>query len=134
MQHPARLATALAAAVALAACQSPDRAADPTIAPPTQGSGPAKVQHSVVYEVTGTVKTADLIYATPSGTEKLPGAKLPWRKQLAGGAGQFLMVNVSSYSTSGSVACTITVDGKVVKQAASSKEAVVAFCDYATPS
>lgn len=120
---------ALAAVALLATACQPDQA-DPNI---KSGAGGAKKgQHTIVYEVGGTATRGDLTYATPSGTEQSSGTKLPWKKTFQAGKSEFTSISVQNTGSSGSVTCKITVDGKVMKQAKSTGEAVIASCDYMT--
>ncbi|HEY9354205.1 MAG TPA: MmpS family transport accessory protein [Nocardioides sp.] len=90
--------------------------------------------HTVVYKVTGTAKAASLTYTTDGSTttEQINSAPLPWSKslQIKGGIIPVYQVMAQNMSGSGTVICSIEVDGTVVKTATGSGEASIASCDY----
>lgn len=91
--------------------------------------------HQVVYKVTAKGTTsADLTYTTDGSTttEQIQGAKLPWTKQLEikGGIISVYQLMAQNAGAGGTVACSIEVDGKVVKTAQGVGQAAIASCDY----
>lgn len=88
--------------------------------------------HTVVYKVAGTSKAASLTYTTDGSTttEQVASAKLPWSKSLSikGGLVSVYQVMAQNMSGAGTVTCSITVDGKVVKSATGTGEASIASC------
>jgi len=94
----------------------------------------ANVEHTVVYKITGTSKVASLTYTTDGSTttEQVSAAKLPWQKSLKI-KGLIPVYQVSAQNgigQSGTVTCSISVDGKVVKTATGTGEAAIASCDH----
>jgi hypothetical protein len=94
----------------------------------------ANVEHTVVYKITGTSKVASLTYTTDGSTttEQVSAAKLPWQKSLKI-KGLIPVYQVSAQNgigQSGTVTCSISVDGKVVKTATGTGEASIASCDH----
>ena len=92
----------------------------------------ATQQHTVVYAITGS-GTADITYDTfqngSSGTSQETGVSLPWSKTLtASGLFSAYSLTASNGSGSGSLACTITVDGKVISHNVSSGQYANVAC------
>lgn len=82
----------------------------------------APAQHTVVYEVTGTAKASSITYTTDGMTSsnQESDVKLPWTKTLSLPGGEsFQMVSVLAQGSSahGKLKVTITVDGKLIKEA-----------------
>lgn len=91
----------------------------------------------VVYDVTGTSTDASIIYSTYSDggskSESASGQALPWTKTITvkkGGAFDFssFTVTATAGQSGGDVACSITVDGKVVAEQKASGAFAVASC------
>lgn len=93
-------------------------------------------KHTIVYTVTGR-GTADITYDSfengSSGSADDNGAALPWTKTITG-SGLFNLYDVSatSDSGSGSIACTLKVDGKVVASQSSSGQFANVDCSGST--
>lgn len=150
-----RLAALITAAAALAAtaCE-PTTSADPNLstspsrrasskatskATSRAGSGTAMPKaapeaslpdglHSITYKIEGTASRGMLTYTTPSGQEQTTRS-LPWRKTFRAEDGEFLSVSAQNEGASGTIICTISVDGSVVKRARSSGAYTIASCD-----
>lgn len=94
----------------------------------------ANESHTVVYKVTGTSKAASLTYTTDgsTSTEQLAGQKLPWSKtlQIKGLIPVYQVSAQNEAGQTGTVTCTIEVDGKVVKTATSKGAGAIASCDH----
>lgn len=95
----------------------------------------SKEVHTVVYKVAGTSKAASLTYTTDGSTtaEQEASARLPWSKslQIKGGLiPVYQLMAQNGMGQTGTVTCSIEVDGKVVKTATSKGEASIASCDY----
>jgi hypothetical protein len=90
--------------------------------------------HAVVYKVGGTSKAASLTYTTDGSTttEQIASAKLPWTKSLSikGLIPVYQVMAQNAIGQSGTVTCSIEVDGKVAKTATASGEGAIASCDY----
>lgn len=91
--------------------------------------------HTVVYKVGGTSKAASLTYTTDGSTttEQIASAKLPWTKSLQIKGGIIPVYQVMAQNgigQTGTVTCSIEVDGKVVKTATGTGEAAIASCDH----
>lgn len=91
--------------------------------------------HAVVYKVTGTSKAASLTYTTDGSTttEQIASAKLPWTKSLQiknGIISVYQVMAQNGIGQTGTVTCTIEVDGKVVKTATAKGEGSIASCDH----
>lgn len=97
----------------------------------------SNTEHSVVYKVTGTSKVAStLTYTTDGGTttEQVSNAKLPWSKSLKI-KGMISIYQISAQNglgETGTITCTIEVDGEVVKTATAEGEAAIASCDHSS--
>jgi hypothetical protein len=92
----------------------------PTAQQPQQPAKPA--QHTVVYRVAGTARTASNVTYTTDGmtsSNQESSVKLPWSKTITLPTGQALqMVSILAQGGgSGTIEVTIEVDGKVFKQA-----------------
>lgn len=94
----------------------------------------ANVEHTVVYKITGTSKVASLTYTTDGSTttEQVSAAKLPWQKsqKIKGLIPVYQVSAQNGIGQSGTVTCSISVDGKVVKTATGTGEAAIASCDH----
>lgn len=94
----------------------------------------ANTEHTVVYKVTGTSKAASLTYTTDGSTttEQVASAKLPWSKELKikGLISVYQVMAQNGIGQTGTVVCSIEVDGKQVKTATGKGEASIASCDY----
>lgn len=90
--------------------------------------------HTVVYKVTGSSKAASLTYTTDGSTttEQVASAKLPWSKtlQIKGLIPVYQVMAQNGIGQTGTVTCSISVDGKVVKTATGTGEAAIASCDH----
>lgn len=95
--------------------------------------GLTSAQHTVLYEVSGTGSGVSISYSEGSGgTSRVSDASLPWSKTVTTTGFSFLLLSATnSYTSSGTVACKITVDGKVVKEASGSGKGGTASCSYA---
>jgi Mycobacterium membrane protein len=104
------------------------------VALPTHGvpvANPPPAPATVVHEVEGAGTASSISYAT-GGTPGVVGeasARLPWRKEV-----QVMQRGVSTTTvtvqnkSSGEIRCRITVDGKVIKEVASSGLFTVVSC------
>lgn len=92
-----------------------------------------KKVHTITYKVTGKGSgKADLTY-TVDGTgtiEQRNGEALPWSKTIKlKGTFNFLDISAQNSLETGSVTCTITVDGVVKKKATSHGQFAIADCN-----
>ena len=89
--------------------------------------------HTVIYQVTGNGKTADVTYLNingdgTSGEQQNSNAKLPFSTTVHG-KGDFSEYTLTAQLQSGSsISCTITVDGKVKAQQTSTGQYAVVSC------
>jgi hypothetical protein len=112
--------------------------ADPNIAaPPVASAGSegadtgqtgADGLHAVTYEIGGSAAKGLITYSTPSGQEQQNGARVPWTKTFKAKGGELLGVSAQN-GGGGSVTCSITVDGKVIKRGKSTGEYAIVSCD-----
>ena len=76
--------------------------------------------HTVVYEVNGTGKSPEIRYVVDgtAATETVEGVDLPWRKEITMTVGPSVGIAqlLASNGDGESVACSVSVDGKVVNQ------------------
>ncbi|WP_164717254.1 hypothetical protein [Actinomadura sp. J1-007] len=93
------------------------------------GGEPARKDglHEITYRITGSAERGMMTYSTPSGQEQVT-KPVPWAKRFRAKAGEFLSISAQNEG-SGTISCTITVDGKVIKRAKSSGEYTIAACD-----
>lgn len=89
---------------------------------PAHQQPPQAANHTVVYKVAGTAKTASNITYVTDGmttTNQESSPKLPWSKTITLPAGQALqMVSISAQGPGkGTIDVTIEVDGKPLKEA-----------------
>lgn len=102
---------------------------------PVGGSG---TTHTVVYAVTGTGRASAIAYYTVSGGQSgqstLTDRALPWSKTVTvrgtlTTASSVLTV-IGQHAGSGSISCTITLDGKVVAKQTGEGKGSTAQCIY----
>lgn len=96
----------------------------------------ANEEHVVVYRVAGTSSAASLITYTTSGagtTEQFSNAALPWAKSFSikGLAPVYQVMAQNRSDQTGTVTCSIEVDGKVVDTATGDGASTIAHCTYA---
>jgi hypothetical protein len=77
--------------------------------------------HTVVYEVTGAGKSPEIRFVSDgsSGTDRVVGADMPWRKELSVTVGPtvgVVQVLAGNSGLSDSISCSIRVDGQLVNQ------------------
>lgn len=89
----------------------------------------ASGKKTIILEVKGPAK-ADITYGLGTDTSQANGAKLPWKKTLTASSSDVLNIaQVSAQnSASGTISCTITVDGKVVKTNKSEGQFAIVDC------
>ena len=90
----------------------------------------------VTYDLTGSAESADITYATPSGTAQQQGVDVPLTMEDTGerglsfdtfGGTAFLYISAQN-TGSGYLTCTIAVDGTVVATNTASGEYAIATC------
>jgi len=84
-------------------------------------------KHVVVYTISGSATKGLVTWMTPSGISQANGAKLPWTKTISMGDGASLSVSAQN-AAGGTIKCTISVDGEVVKSGSSSGSYAIASC------
>lgn len=89
----------------------------------------------VVYDVTDTSRgTVSLTYENAGGnSQQESNAVTPWGKRYSMDSGDFVYVSAQRGQGTGTVRCTITIDGEVVEQAESTGEFVIATCSGSVP-
>jgi hypothetical protein len=95
-------------------------------APPAAPAG-----HTVVYAVTGTAKHASLTYTTDGATSTAQeqSAPVPWTKTITVPDNVINVYQLMAQNTgSGTVTCTITVDGAVAKTVTATGAYAIASC------
>lgn len=123
----------LAVGVTLAGCASGDAG---NLVPVDQWTPPPPTV--VTYDVTGSATSADITYATPSGTSQQQGVDVPLKMKGSGkrgltfdtfGRAAFLYISAQNKDEYGDVTCTIKVDGEVVATNTASGGYAVATCE-----
>lgn len=102
---------------------------------PTAVAGSAPSTVTVIYEVAGTARTADVTYETPSGVGQQTGVDVPMTRETDGTpgihyafpAGAFIYISAQN-GGSGDITCRITVDGVVVSENTASGDYAIATC------
>lgn len=81
------------------------------------------------YEITGDSGAAqNVTYSINQGQQQETNVGLPWSKEFTADQGfQTFVVNAQNSGT-GSISCTITVDGKVINQQTSNGQYAVVMC------
>jgi len=89
----------------------------------------ASGKKTIILEVKGPAK-ADITYGLGTDTSQANGAKLPWKKTLTASSSDVLNIaQVSAQnSASGTITCTITVNGKIVKTNKSEGQFAIVDC------
>lgn len=82
----------------------------------------------VTYEVTGSASEASLTYENGDGGTSQEKVALPWSLTVKAPASNFLYISAQNEGDYGDIACTITVDGKVIKTSSSSGGYTIASC------
>jgi hypothetical protein len=96
------------------------------------GCAPAEPRR-VVYEVSGSARSASLtIQNEQGGTEQMTVA-LPWSRSMSVQPGAFVYVSAQNQDGSGSVTCDIKVDGVSLQSSTSSGAYVIAGCSGSVP-
>lgn len=114
--------TALAATAIACGSGSSD-----TAGPGAQDKAAAAGAKTVVLEVTG-AKSADITYGLGADQSQDQGAKVPWKKELKSSDALLIATVVAQNKGGGTIACKITVDGKVVKENKSTGQYSVVTC------
>ena len=99
-------------------------------------TSPASANHEVVYKVTGTATTVSLTMQTSDGgTSQVDATRVPLTSKsgkdgltMVMEAGDFFYISAQNQGSSGSVTCTVEVDGVPVKTTTSQGEYVIAAC------
>lgn len=102
-------------------------------APPAVTTQAAPATRHVVYKIGGTAKSASVTYNSDGSTsiQQDNGAAVPWTKELDVPADQALSIfQVSAQNGgSGTITCSITVDGKEIKTGTGNGAYAIASCD-----
>lgn len=122
----ATIAAIVAAVATLPACSS---GAGDVQGPGAQDSTQttAAATKKILMEVTGP-KAADITFGLGTDTSQENAAKLPWKKELSSGEAFLVPTVLAQSKGTGKIACKITVDGKLVKENASTGEFAVVTC------
>lgn len=89
------------------------------------GSGSSTTHYKVTYRVDGQ-GPASLTYANSTGGTEQHRVTLPWTETFTARPGQFLYLSAQDDGGIGLIVCSITVDGKIVKDATSKGEYTIA--------
>lgn len=117
--------TLTAAALLLIACGSGEITGPGAQDDDSTTSGNRK---TIVMTVTGPA-SADITFGLGGDPSQEIGAKLPWRKELTSGESAiFPSIDAQSTEGDGKIECTITIDGELVKENASSGEYAIVTC------
>lgn len=120
-------ALSIVAATALACGAGSEDTAGPGAQDNKADGGAKKGDKTVVLEVTG-AKTADITYGLGADQSQEQGAKLPWKKTLTSSEAMVIPTLLAQNKGGGTIACKITIDGKLVKENKSSGEFAVVTC------
>lgn len=94
---------------------------------------PQSTSHTVTYQATGSKEARiDLTYQNETGGTVQESYIVPWKKDFKMNPGDFTYLSVQINGT-GEIACSISVDGVIVKQAKSSGQYVIASCSGSVP-
>ena len=69
---------------------------------------------NVTYAVTGSARSAEIMWHDGAGNPDTTVADLPWSKTISAGSGAYVSMNARSNSGGGTVTCTISSHGQVV--------------------
>ncbi|MDN4173965.1 hypothetical protein QWY28_13470 [Nocardioides sp. SOB77] len=97
---------------------------------------PVDFERTVVYELEGSVRYADITMTTPTGIEQVSGdVPLTNRNGDRGlvitgfNSGDFVSISAQKPGEGGSITCRITIDGQVVSENTSTAAYGIASCD-----
>jgi hypothetical protein len=99
-------------------------------------TGNRSKRHTIVYSITGTVRTATIVYARPGGhhfrTVRADGQRLPWTRTvtLSGDPTRFGVSAAVAHET-GRIACRLTIDGKYTSARSMTASAPHVLCSGA---
>lgn len=84
----------------------------------------------VIYSVSGPKSASTISYMLPGGSEQISNAKLPFTKEFTSEG--FAVFSLTAQNAgSGSITCTITVDGQVITTKTSQGQFAVVSCTEA---
>ena len=101
------------------------------------GGGTSGAPRTVTYDVGGTSRSADLTYSNGAGdTTQQSGVDVPVKRKSDGISGievtmkrgQFYYISAQNQGATGTITCTVKVDGVVVKTNTSSGGYTIATC------
>ncbi|MEO3930929.1 MmpS family transport accessory protein [Micromonosporaceae bacterium B7E4] len=99
-----------------------------TAGPGAQGEPAAQADgKKIVLEVTG-AKSADITYGVGADQSQDQGVKVPWKKEMTSKESFLIVSLVAQNKGRGTIACKITIDGKVAKENKSTGEYAVVTC------
>jgi hypothetical protein len=90
------------------------------------GSGLNSGPHQITYRVDGTARSASVTYSNGTGGTEQKTVSVPWSKSFDTQSGEFLYISAQNNGEYGDVTVSITADGKIIKDATSSGEYVIA--------
>lgn len=122
---------AIAALVALGCSAGEDdkQTSGPGAQPQPTETGKAPKGRKVVIEVAGAKRASNITYLLDGDTSQDNGVKLPWKKTLVSTDALMIVAVNAQNAGGGKITCKITVDGKVVKQNASTGEYAIVDCN-----
>jgi hypothetical protein len=107
-----------------------DPAVPATTASSTSAAPSTPVVHKIVYKVTGSVSPLSVMVMPPDGGMTRQSVKPPWTAKYQ--ASRFTMLSISGNTgiESGTVHCSITLDGKVVQERSAKGQFASVSCMY----
>jgi hypothetical protein len=89
--------------------------------------------HTVLYQVTGSAKSASLTYANESGGTEQQTVAVPWKLEFRRSPGTFVYLSAQKQEEYGTVHVAIYSDGTLLQQAESSEEYGIASASGSVP-
>ncbi|MDL4819089.1 serine/threonine-protein kinase [Actinomadura opuntiae] len=107
-----------------------------TVVPTSASASPSPSEpavHKIVYKVTGSVSPLTVMIFPPDGGMTRQSVKPPWSKKYEASRFTFLSIGGNTGIESGTVHCSISVDGKVIQQRSAEGQFASVSCLYQAP-
>jgi hypothetical protein len=89
---------------------------------------PTGAEKTIIMEIGGNGKSADVTYQIGTNQSQDNGAKLPWKKETSSKDSVIITVLTAQAKDGKEITCKVTVDGKVVSENKSSGEFAIVTC------
>jgi hypothetical protein len=96
-------------------------------------STPASTLRTVAYDVTGSADSFSITAKSATGTEQASNRALPAHVTYMMDPGAFAYISAQNEGESGSITCTITVDGQVISRNTADGAFTIATCQGNVP-